>query len=309
MKLPPGYYFRPGRITDGPALSGLVFGILREHGLEPDPTGTDAALADVESHYARANGWFEVLCHGADELVGSVGLARVRPGVFELRTMYLKIAHRGQGLGRALLDLALAEARHRGAIRVTLETAKVLRKAVALYERRGFRHSPIAPHIDRCDLAMELELPFERRRGAFEISTDLTRFDLPRIQQLLAATYWATGIPQDVVARSLTHSLSFGVFAGPQQIGLARAVTDRATYAYLCDVLVDETHRGQGVGRWLVETVLAHPDLQGLRRLQLVTRDRHPLYRPFGFQSPAHPDRHLEITRPNPYARPSPPAG
>lgn len=305
LKLPPGYAVRAGRSADGPALRELVFGILRSYGLQPAPDTTDADLNDVEQAYAATGGWFSVLCDSADAVVGSVALSPRRPGVMELRKMYLHPAHRGRGLGKALLTGALAEARRRGCVRVTLETAAVLREAVTLYERAGFRRSPFAPHVCRCDVAMELELPFERQREPFSISTDLNRFDLRRIHRLLSATYWAAGIPEDVVARSLANSLCFGLFDGPLQIGLARVVTDRATYAYLCDVIVDEAYRGRGLGRWLVECVMAHPELQGLRRFQLVTRDLHPLYLPFGFRPSDHPERHLEISRPGAYARDS----
>jgi ribosomal protein S18 acetylase RimI-like enzyme len=219
--------------------------------------------------------------------------------------MYLAAAHRGRGLGRALLDRARAEARQRSAVRVTLETATALKEAVGLYERAGFRRQPFAPHVCRCDVAMELELPFERQRGDITISTDLRRFNLGQVHTLLGQTYWAAGIPEDTVARSLANSLCFGLFQGPEQIGLARVVTDRATYAYLCDVIVAEAYRGQGLGRWLIEGVLAHPDLAGVRRFQLVTRDMQPLYVPFGFQVSAHPERHLEISRPDLYRKAS----
>lgn len=280
----------------------LIFDILRSYGLQPAPDTTDADLNDVEQAYSAKGGWFVVLCDGAGAVIGSVALSPLRPGVMELRKMYLHIDHRGRGLGKLLLDEALTEARGRGCVRITLETAAVLREAVALYQRAGFRRSPFAPHVCRCDFAMELELPFERSRDAFTVSTDLNRFDLERIHQLLSATYWATGIPEEVVARSLANSLSFGLFDGPQQIGLARVVTDRATYAYLCDVIVDEAYRGRGLGRWLVECVLAHPELQRVRRFQLVTRDMHPLYLPLGFRPPDHPEWHLEIRRPGIYA-------
>ena len=94
----------------------------------------------------------------------------------------------------------------------------------------------------------------------------------------LSRSFWAEGIPRETVAKAVANSLCFGLFDGTSQVGLARVVTDRATFGYLCDVYVLETHRGQGLGKWLIETVMAHPDLQGLRRFQLVTRDAHGLY-------------------------------
>ncbi len=305
MSLPTGYTWRPARTADADALRGLIFGILREYGLQPAPDGTDADLADVEASFVRQGGWFDVLLDAEQTIVGSVGLFPLRPGTWELRKMYLAAPQRGHGLGRALLDRALTQARHRGAVRVALETATLLKEALALYERAGFRRQPFAPHVCRCDLEMELELPFERQRGDFSLSTDLRRFHLGQVHTLLSQTYWAAGIPEETVARSLANSLCFGLFHGPEQIGLARVVTDRATYAYLCDVIVADPYRGQGLGRWLIEGVLAHPDLADVRRFQLVTRDMQPLYVPFGFHVSAHPERHLEISRPNLYGKPT----
>lgn len=304
MELPVGYRVRPGRTADAAALRALVFGCLREYGLTPSPDGTDADLADVDRHYAQTGGWFEVLVDPAGAVIGSVALHPVRPGTLELRKMYLVACHRRRGLGRALLEHALAEARRRGAVRVTLETATALREALRLYERAGFRRLPFAPHVCRCDVAMELELPLERERDGFTISTDLRRFNLGQVHALITATYWAAGIPKDTVARSLTGSLCFGLFQGAEQIGLARVVTDRATYAYLCDVIISEPFRGRGLGHWLMETVMTHPDLAGVRRFQLVTRDMHALYAAFGFKASDHPAGHMEIRRPDIYRSP-----
>lgn len=131
--------------------------------------------------------------------------------------------------------------------------------------------------------------------GQFWITTDNEKLDVDAIHAYLTRSFWAEGIPKATVATAVANSLCFGLFDGAAQIGLARVVTDRATYAYLCDVYVLETHRGHGLGKWLIETVMAHPDLQGLRRFQLVTRDAHGLYSRHGFAAPAHPERHMEI--------------
>lgn len=138
-------------------------------------------------------------------------------------------------------------------------------------------------------------------RGPFRVSTDPARLDLTAIHSYLARSYWAEGIPREVVARSLEASLCFGLYEEELQIGLARVITDRATFAYLCDVYVLEEYRGRGLGRWLMETVMSHPDLQGLRRFSLVTRNAHGLYTPLGFAPLAQPDRHMEIVRPGAY--------
>lgn len=132
-------------------------------------------------------------------------------------------------------------------------------------------------------------------KGQYWITTDPQKLDVDAIHAYLARSFWAEGIPKATVAKAVANSLCFGLFDGSAQVGLARVVTDRATYAYLCDVYVLETHRGRGLGKWLIETVMAHPDLQGLRRFQLVTRDAHGLYSRHGFAAPINPDRHMEI--------------
>jgi GNAT superfamily N-acetyltransferase len=137
----------------------------------------------------------------------------------------------------------------------------------------------------------------EYSKGQYSITTDARKLDVDAMHAYLSRSFWAKGIPRETVAKAVANSLCFGLFDGANQIGLARVVTDRATFAYLCDVYVLETYRGQGLGKWLIETVMAHPDLQGLRRFQLVTRDAHGLYSRHGFDAPAHPDRQMEIFR------------
>jgi GNAT superfamily N-acetyltransferase len=119
----------------------------------------------------------------------------------------------------------------------------------------------------------------------YEISTDRARLDIPRIHRFLSTeAYWSPGVPREVVERSIENSICFGVYtAGGEQIGFARVVTDRATFAWLADVYIESGHRGQGLGKRLVTTILDHPDLQGLRRWMLGTADAHELYRRFGF--------------------------
>jgi GNAT superfamily N-acetyltransferase len=150
----------------------------------------------------------------------------------------------------------------------------------------------------------EIELGGARRleahRDGYTISTDTARLDLDLIHGYLTQSYWAAGIPRDIVERSLRQSLDFGVYEGDAQVGFARVVTDLATFAYLADVFVLEAHRGRGLSKWLLETILAHPDLQDVRRWHLVTRDAQGLYVQFGFVEPPA-GRHMERVRPNPY--------
>ncbi|MFM7115507.1 MAG: GNAT family N-acetyltransferase [Planctomycetota bacterium] len=140
-------------------------------------------------------------------------------------------------------------------------------------------------------------------RGDFSISTDATQLDLEVIHGFLSNSYWSLGLPLEVLQRAIAGSLCFGVYHGDKQVGFARVVTDKATFAYLCDVFVLEAYRGQGLGGWLMEVVAAHPDLQGLRRMVLVTRDAHGLYEKFGFRPLARPAGYMELHRPDVYSQ------
>ena len=135
----------------------------------------------------------------------------------------------------------------------------------------------------------------------YEISTDPARFDLDAIHAFLTQSYWSPGIPRTTVARAIANSLCFGVFWQGQQVGFARMVTDKTTFAYLCDVYVLEAHRGRGVSQQLMDYIMKHPDLQGLRRMMLATRDAHGLYAQFGFTPLSAPDRIMEVLKPNIY--------
>jgi len=152
-------------------------------------------------------------------------------------------------------------------------------------------------HESRNQALEEKVTPFESKREQFLISTDPARLDMVAVHAYLTRSYWAAGIAKDVVAKSVEGSLCFGLYDGSRQIGLARVVTDKATFAYLCDVYVLESYRGRGLGKWLMSVVRSHPDLKHLRRFVLVTRDAHSLYKQFGFSHLSHPDRYMEILR------------
>jgi GNAT superfamily N-acetyltransferase len=141
----------------------------------------------------------------------------------------------------------------------------------------------------------------EYRRGEFVISTDRERLSLDVVHSFLTNCYWAKGIPRETVARSIEHSLCFGVYDGTTQVGFARVVSDFATVAYLGDVFVLESHRGRGLSKWLMECVVGHPALQNLRRWILLTRDAHGLYSQFGFTAVAEPGRYMELHRADVY--------
>jgi N-acetylglutamate synthase-like GNAT family acetyltransferase len=157
----------------------------------------------------------------------------------------------------------------------------------------------------------DLKPAVEWRRGELVVSDDPGRLDLAVVHGFLSRSYWAEGIPRRTVERSIAHSIPFGVYHLPlsaetpaeRQVGFARVVSDHATFAYLADVFVLEPYRGQGLGNWLVECVVAHPELQSLRRWMLATQDAHSLYRRFGWGPLATPDRFMERLPEGRYAR------
>lgn len=145
----------------------------------------------------------------------------------------------------------------------------------------------------------------ERTEGAYRVSTDPALLDLDLIHAQLASSYWAEGIPRAIVEKSVRNSLCFGAYevSSGKQVGFARVVSDFATFAYIGDVFVVPEHRGRGVSKFLMKCLMAHPELQGLRRMCLGTRDAHSLYQRFGFKASAQPENWLEIRIPNIYKR------
>jgi len=136
----------------------------------------------------------------------------------------------------------------------------------------------------------------EWRRGDYLISTDPSLLDLGVVHAFLGRSYWAAERSLETVKRSVEHSLSFGLYHGQdrRQVGFARVVTDFATFAWLCDVFIDEAHRGQGLGVWLMETVVEHPDLRCMRLWVLGTRDAHGLYEKIGFTPLSVPEKWMQ---------------
>ena len=146
-------------------------------------------------------------------------------------------------------------------------------------------------------------MTYEWHHGGYTVSTDPARLDLKAIHGFLSKAYWAIGIPMETVKRSIEHSVPFGIYHGGRLIGFGRVITDRATFGYIGDVFVLDEHRGQGLSKWLVECMLAHPELQGFRRWILLTRDAQGLYRKFGFTTPPNPERYMELWKPDIYQR------
>jgi GNAT superfamily N-acetyltransferase len=139
--------------------------------------------------------------------------------------------------------------------------------------------------------------------GACFVTTDPARVDRDLAYEFLSQSYWSKGIPRHVFERAIANSLCFSLYEGDDQIGFARVVTDRATFAYLADVFVLPAHRGRGLAKLLMEAVVAHSDLQGLRRWVLATRDAHGLYARYGFTPLQAPERFMELWDPNVYQR------
>jgi len=151
-----------------------------------------------------------------------------------------------------------------------------------------------------------MHLSWKHPGGEFEISTDPSRIDIPFVYRFLTSSYWAKGIPETTVRRSIERSLCFGVYSRSRQVGFARIISDCATFAYLADVFVIEEFRGQGLAVWLMQCIVDHPELQGLRRWSLVTRDAHELYRKFDFRELSAPERWMERHNPEVYASNAP---
>ena len=252
-----------------------------------------------------------------DQVLGVVGL-EPRAGAALLRSLAVSATCRGRGLGRELVARAEAHAQGLGIESLYLLTTT----AQEFFARLGYeivdRNSAPKPIQETTEfkslcpsssVCMVKHLPALRDPVPcpVEISSDSSRMDVDLIHDFLRSSYWAKGIPRSVVERSLQHSLCFGAFSGGRQVGFARVISDRATFAYLADVFVVPEQRGRGISKALMRTILAHPELQGLRTLLLATHDAHGLYAQFGFKSVEHPERLMALRNPDVYRKtPSP---
>lgn len=140
-------------------------------------------------------------------------------------------------------------------------------------------------------------------KDGFIISTEKEKLDIDLIHSFLNRAYWAEGISKEIIRRSIEGSLCFGLFENDKQIGFARMITDKTTFAYLADVFIIEEYRGRGLSKWLMEVIMSHPDLQGLRRMILATKDAHGLYKQFGFTPLINVDRWMHILDQDIYKR------
>jgi len=146
--------------------------------------------------------------------------------------------------------------------------------------------------------------PVEWQKDGFLVSTDPGKLDLGYIHDFLSQdSYWAEHIPLETVKKSIEGSICFGMYDSGRQMGFARVISDQATFGYLADVFIDEAYRGLGLGVWLMETIMSHPQLQGFRNWQLATRDAHAFYEKFGFRKLDIPDRIMRKNDPDVYKR------
>jgi RimJ/RimL family protein N-acetyltransferase len=282
-------------------------------------------LASYLGHWQlRGYGPYAVVERSTSAMMGAVGLWF--PGEWPEPEIKWSLAQRFWGSGfateaaSAVRDMAAVHFKWTRLISLVLP-ANERSKAVAL--RLGARFEKSIPFRDTVTEMFVYDLA-ERRsalttlspgtgipvrewihpRGRFVASTDPARLDLDLIHGVLRETYWSPGIPRGIVCRAIAGSIAFGVYAtSGGQVGFARVVTDRATFAYLADVFIVETERGRGLGKWLMSIIVEHPDLQNLRRWLLGTRDAHALYAQFGFTPLGAPERFMERHDPNVYAR------
>jgi RimJ/RimL family protein N-acetyltransferase len=258
---------------------------------------------DLDSDLAR------LTIFAGEEIVGMIQFAEEPDPMYRSASLDLFIApaHQRKGFGSAAIELLAEHLTGAGGHhRLTIDPAADNRAAIACYSKAGFRMVGRMRRSERDgtgegwhdQVLMELVAPdgpgAVHVRDGYEISTDLARLDRRLVWGFLTESYWARGIPRDLLDRAIDRSLSFGVYAPDgSQAGYARVVTDGETFAWIGDLFVLEGHRGKGLGKWLVEAILAHPDVVGLRKVVLATADAHGLYTRFGFE-PVDPERMME---------------
>jgi len=137
------------------------------------------------------------------------------------------------------------------------------------------------------------------KKDDFYISTDFDRLDIEVVCSLLGQSYWASDRKRDVIIKSLKNSLCFSLYHVDKQIGLVRVITDYSTFAYLCDIIIDEEYRRRGLGVWFLDCVFKHPELQNLRKWSLSTKDAHEFYKKFGFRNITRPENYMELFNKN----------
>jgi RimJ/RimL family protein N-acetyltransferase len=265
----------------------------------------DGQLRHWEEH---GLGWWAVELRATGELLGWNGLQYL-PETAEVEVGYLlSTQHWGQGLATEGAQAALrfgVDTLGLGSIVGIAHLENVASQRVL--EKSGLM---FVNEADYFGMHVRRYVAVAYRHGDYSISTDPARLDAGFVHDFLAnSSYWAQGRPLAVVQRALESSLCFGVYRGAEQVGLARVVTDYATFAWVCDVFIAEAHRGHGLGKWLIACVVTHPDLRDLKQILLATRDAHELYRRYGgFDSLPTPEKWM-IRRQKQVVGPATPGG
>jgi RimJ/RimL family protein N-acetyltransferase/GNAT superfamily N-acetyltransferase len=248
----------------------------------PDMARVERLITGQLRHWEEHGlGWWAVELRSTGEFAGWNGLQYL-PDTEEVEVGYLlSRQHWGHGLAtegaQAALGFGIETLRLGGIVGIVhpenIASQRVLAKAgLTFINEADYFGMHVRRYVTTAD-----------RHGAYTLSTDPNKLDAGFIQDFLAnSSYWAQNRPLAVTQKALSNSLCFGVYSDTEQVGLARAVTDYATFAWVCDVFIAEAHRGRGLGKWLIECVVTHPDLCGLKQILLVTRDAHELYRRYG---------------------------
>ena len=284
-----------------------LYRILNEEGIlryfprpdPPDMARVQRLIAGQLRHWEEHGlGWWAVELRATGELIGWNGLQHL-PETDEVEVAYLlSKQHWGQGLATEGAQVALrfgVETLGLGSIvgivhPENVASQRVLAKAgLTFINEADYFGMHVCRYVTTAD-----------RHGAYSISTDPGKLDAGFIQGFLAnSSYWAQNRSLAVTQKALANSLCFGVYSDTEQVGLARVVTDYATFAWVCDVFIAEAHRGHGLGKWLIECVVTHPDLRGLKQILLVTRDAHELYRRYGgFDCLTKPEKWMTRRKP-----------
>ena len=231
----------------------------------------------------------------------------------EIKSMRTAPEHLGKGYGAALLSFLIEHARQGGADKISLETGSgpAFEAAIQLYRKFGFEQGEAFADYQPSAFSQFFHLTLDNEEqqqertmtDSYVVSDDKTQLDVNVIHGFLQQSYWAKDIPIDTVQRSIANAMCFGVYTQTgNQVGFARVITDKATFAYLGDVFILPAHRGKGLSKKMMQFVMSHPDLQGLRRFMLATQDAHSLYSQYGFASPDDTASLMEIRKPNIYS-------
>ena len=313
-------HLKPVMLTDLPELQSIWGDPLVTRylpGGEPyTPEIVQSEVENMVAHWQRAgSGVFAVRLPGQERLLGYCGIQKLHGGAGGVASAAL--ARWGDeyeilyGLGQDAWGQGIAAEASLACLRYAFEIIGLERVVAGIHpdnlasrsiltHRLGLRLAPELDFYGDCPhFIIHRQDHTPQDRPLFSLSTDPARLDLEAIVAFLGQAYWASSRRRATIQRSIQHSLNFGVYERRKQVGYARIVSDYTTFAWLCDVFIDPAYRGHGLGKWLVGATLAHPELQGLRRFLLATRDAHGLYRQFGYEPLQEPARWMNRFNPD----------